>query len=59
MTETEKRQLSDIQQRMFVIMANINYDFGLVHQVNVRCCQFSVKFTDFGHIHSVIFIRST
>ena len=31
----------------------INYDFGQFHKVNVRHCQFSVMFTDVGHIHSV------
>ena len=47
-----------IQQTMFVVMANFIETFGQVLKVNVRRCQFLVTFTDFGLIHSVIFIRS-
>ena len=32
---------------------NIDFIFGQVHHVNVRCCQF------FGHIHLVILIWSS
>ena len=52
-----------IQPDMFVVVAIFIFNFGQVHQVNFRCCQFSFIFTDFGHIHSVmlttlIFLRT-
>ena len=47
-----------IQPDMFVVVAIFILNFGQVHQVNVRRCQFSVLFRDFGHIRSVILIRS-
>ena len=47
-----------IQPDMFVVVENFILNFGQVYQVNFRRCQFLVMFTDFGHIHSVILIRS-
>ena len=47
-----------IQPDMLIVGAIFILNFGQFHQVNVCRCQFLVMFTDFGHIHSVIFIRS-
>ena len=47
------------QQTMFILMANFIGNLGQVHQENARRCQVLVTFTDFGHIHLVIFIRSS
>ena len=46
--------LGHIQTDMFVVVAIFILNFGQVNQVNIRRCQFSVMFTDFCHIHSVM-----
>ena len=38
---------------------NIYYIFGQVQKLTFVIVNFSVMFTDFGHIHSVILIRSS
>ena len=48
-----------IQPFMFVVVAIFIKFLGHVQQVNIHCCHFSVMFKDFGHIHSVILIRSS
>ena len=42
------------QPDMSIVVANFILNFGQVHQVNFHRCQFSVMFTDFGHIDSVM-----
>ena len=37
---------------MFVVVANFILNFDQVHQENVRRCQFSVMFTDFGQVNN-------